>query len=75
MWLVSMLRTSVVQLAAALGSEDQVPAVLLPAFVVYTVAGVDGFWRRVSWATAPAAVLLAALLVMTHMYLLAFAVG
>jgi predicted membrane channel-forming protein YqfA (hemolysin III family) len=48
---------------------------LLPAFVVYTVAGVGWFWRRVSWATAPAAVLLAALLVMTHMYLLAFAVG
>jgi hypothetical protein len=48
---------------------------LLPAFVVYAVAGLAWLTRHVPWAGASAAALLAALIVLTHVYLFAFAVG
>jgi len=48
---------------------------LLPAFIVYAVAGLAWLTRHVPWAGVSAAVLLAALIVLTHVYLFAFAVG
>ena len=48
---------------------------LLPAFCVYAIAGAAWLSRRAPWTTTPVAVLLAALVVATHFYLLAFAIG
>ena len=48
---------------------------LLPAFVVYTVAGLAWVWRHARPAAIAAGILVACLLVLTHFYLLAFALG
>ena len=46
---------------------------LLPAFAVYALVGLGWLKRRAPWAAAAAGALLAALVVLTHLYLLAFA--
>jgi hypothetical protein len=48
---------------------------LLPPFVVYAVSGLAFLWNRVPRVGAAAAVLIAALIVATNLYLIAFAVG
>jgi hypothetical protein len=48
---------------------------LLPAFVLYTVVGLAWLCRRAPRAGAAVAVLLAALIVLAHCYLLGFALG
>jgi hypothetical protein len=48
---------------------------LLPAFTVYAVAGLAWVWRHARGFGIAAAVLVACLLVLTHLYLLAFALG
>jgi hypothetical protein len=48
---------------------------LLPVFVVYVLAGLGWLSRRAPRLHTAASVLLAALIVLTHVYLLAFALG
>ena len=48
---------------------------LLPPFVVYAVAGLAWLWTRMPATGAVAGMLLAALVLMTHAYLLSFAIG
>jgi hypothetical protein len=48
---------------------------LLPAFVLYAVVGLGWLWRRAPWAGFAGGVLVTMLIVFTHVYLLAFAVG
>lgn len=48
---------------------------LLPPFVVYAVTGLAWLWNRAPLASGVAAALVAALVLVAHFYLLAFAVG
>jgi len=48
---------------------------LLPAFVVYAVTGLAWLWRHARPAGVAAGILVACLVVLTHFYLLAFALG
>ena len=48
---------------------------LLPAFVIYAVAGLAWLWRSARPAGVAAGTALAVLVVLTHFYLLAFALG
>ena len=48
---------------------------LLPAFVLYTITGLAWLWNHAPRAGSVGAVLLAALLLVSHLYLLGFAVG
>jgi 4-amino-4-deoxy-L-arabinose transferase-like glycosyltransferase len=48
---------------------------LLPPFVAYAVSGLAWLWSRVPLAGALAAALVAALVVIAHLYLFAFAIG
>jgi 4-amino-4-deoxy-L-arabinose transferase-like glycosyltransferase len=48
---------------------------LLPPFVVYVVAGLAWLWRRAPLTSAVAGALVGALVLVTHLYLFAFAVG
>jgi hypothetical protein len=48
---------------------------LLPPFVVYTVTGLAFLWNRAPRLGAAAALLMAALIVATHLYLIAFAIA
>lgn len=48
---------------------------LLPPFVLYAAVGLAWLWRRAPWAGITAGLLVTILIVLTHVYLLAFALG
>jgi 4-amino-4-deoxy-L-arabinose transferase-like glycosyltransferase len=59
----------------AWGLKTKYVLFLLPPFVVYAVSGLAWLWKHAPFVSVVAGALVAALVLVTHYYLLAFAVG